>query len=74
MAKSQERVDARRKEITKFLKKEHASNSERGKTVKEISKGIDESETVVRVDLEALKADGVKRDTKRVPNVYWLEP
>ena len=73
MAKSQERIDARRKSIVKFLKKTSADNSERGKTVEEISNAIDESKSVVRVDLQALRADGVKRDSKRVPNVYWME-
>ena len=42
-------------------------------TVKEIAKELDESESVIRIDLAALETEGVRRDAKRIPNVYWLE-
>jgi DeoR/GlpR family transcriptional regulator of sugar metabolism len=73
MDKRQKRVVERRNKIIQFLEKEQAFDIKNGKTIKEIASGIDESESTVRVDLEALKSEGVRKDSSRVPNVFWLE-
>jgi len=54
------------------LSKHKALDIRRGMTVKEIAKELDESESVIRIDLPLLNSEGVKRDSKRIPNVYWL--
>ncbi len=73
MAKRQERIEARRKKILRYFEKNNAVSVQSGKTVREISRGVGEAESVVRVDLEALRAEAVERDTKRVPTLYWKE-
>ncbi len=73
LPKRLDKVDGRRKRIVAFLEKAGATGVESGKTVQDISQGVNESPSSVRVDLEALRAEGIKRDKKRVPNVYWKE-
>ncbi|MCP8315306.1 MAG: hypothetical protein H3Z52_06385 [archaeon] len=73
MDKRQKRIVERRNKIIHFLKREQAFDIKRGKTIKEIAVGINESESTLRVDLEALKSEGVRKDSTRVPNVFWLE-
>jgi len=73
LPKRQDKVDGRRKRIVTFLEKAGATGVESGKTVQDISRSVNESPSSVRVDLEALRAEGIKRDKKRVPNVYWKE-
>ncbi|MEM3383666.1 MAG: hypothetical protein QXD42_03965 [Nitrososphaerales archaeon] len=73
MDKRQKRIVERRNKIIKFLEKGQAFDIKRGKTVKEIANGTNESESTIRVDLEALKSEGVRKDSSRVPNVFWLE-
>lgn len=54
------------------LSKHRASDVRSGMTVKEIAEELDEAESVIRIDLGNLKSEGVERDSKRIPNVYWL--
>lgn len=72
MGKVQERIRKRRKRIIKCLTKHGAFDIRHGMTVKEITNELNASESVIRIDLANLKADGVERDQKRIPNVYWL--
>ncbi len=55
-----------------FLLGRKALDIRRGLTVKEITNELDESESVIRLDLYSMKVDGVERDSKRIPNVFWL--
>lgn len=55
-----------------YLVKHRAFDIKSGMTVKEIADELDEAESVIRIDLVNLKSEGVERDSKRVPNVYWL--
>lgn len=72
MGKAEERIRKRRNKIIEFLRKHEAFDIEHGLTVKEITNEFDQSESVIRIDLAALKAEGVERDSKRKPNVFWL--
>lgn len=72
MGKREERIRGRRKKITDCLSNHRAFDIRRGMTVKEIANELNESESVIRIDLSALKAEGVERDSKRIPNVFWL--
>ncbi len=71
MPKRHDRIKARRERILRYFEKNNSRNVQKGKTVRQISHAIGEAESVVRVDLEALRAEGVERDTERVPNLYW---
>jgi len=71
LPKRQERIQARRNKIIRFLERTNSTGVETGKTVVEIAHGIKEDLSVIRVDLEALRAEGVQRDSKRMPNLYW---
>ena len=73
MGKREERIRKRRKRIIQCLTKRGAFDIEHGMTVKGIIKELDETESVIRIDLANLKADGVGRDQERIPNVYWLK-
>lgn len=72
MGKREERIRKRRKNIIDCLSNHKAFDIRRGMTVKEIANELDESESVIRIDLAALRVEGVERDSKRIPNVFWL--
>lgn len=72
MGKREERIRKRRNNIIECLRKHQAFDVEHGMTVKEIANELDESESVIRGDMAALKVEGVERDSKRIPNVFWL--
>lgn len=72
MGKAEERIRRRKNEVIECLRKHNAFDIEHGKTVNEIANELDQSESVIRIDLTALKVEGVERDSKRKPNVFWL--
>lgn len=72
MGKREERIQKRRKSLVDCLSEHKAFDIRRGMTVKDVANELDESESVIRMDLYALKAEGVERDSKRIPNVFWL--
>lgn len=72
MGKAEERIRKRRNEVIECLRKHDAFDIEHGITVKEIVNELDQTESVIRIDLGTLKAEGVERDSKRKPNVFWL--
>lgn len=72
MGKREERIRRRKKNAIDCLIKHKAFDIRRGMTVKEIADELDEAESVIRIDLSTLKSEGVERDSKRIPNVFWL--
>lgn len=72
MGKAEERIRNRRAMIVTHLKRHQCFDIEHGATVWEIAKGLDQAESVIRVDLASMKADGVEQDSKRRPSVFWL--
>lgn len=72
MGKREKRIERRRNNVIDCLSSHKAFDIRRGMTVKEIANELDESESVIRNDLAAMKVDGVERDSKRIPNVFWL--
>jgi len=72
LGKREERIQKRRNSIIECLRKHGAFDVEHGMTIKDIANKLDESESVIRNDLLALQAEGIERDSKRIPNVFWL--
>lgn len=72
MGKAEERIHNRKIMIVAYLRKHQCFDIEHGYTVKEIAKGLDQVESVIRVDLASMKEYGVERDSKRRPTVFWL--
>lgn len=72
MGKAEERIHNRKALIVAYLRKHQCFDIEHGATVKEIAKGLDQVESVIRVDLASMNADGVEQDSKRRPTVFWL--
>lgn len=72
LGKAEERIRKRRNKVIECLRKHGAFDIEHGMTAKEIANELDQSESVIRIDLATLKAEGVERDSKRKPNVFWL--
>jgi len=72
LGKREERIRRRKKNVIDCLIKHKAFDIRRGMTVKEIAEELDEAESVIRIDLSTLKSEGVERDSKRIPNVFWV--
>ena len=68
----QKRIDNRHRRIEDWLAKSGALSSEQGKSAKEISAGINEPETTIRVDLKSM-TQTVAVDDTRTPYTYYLK-